>query len=59
MLKLRLGFDMAKRGSHPDQLEMSFFSAPETPHCDAGGLDTSLTLRDALTETLRPLAYLT
>lgn len=37
---------------NPGQFEMSFFTVPETPRCVAGGLDISLPVRDALTETL-------
>lgn len=45
-----------KRISHPGQLEMSFFTVPEIPRNDAGGLDISLALRDALAETLSAAA---
>ena len=41
-----------KRHPQPGQLEMSFFTVPETPRNDAGGLDISMAVRDALTETL-------
>ena len=42
----------SKRAHHPGQLEMSFFSVPETPRVEAGGLDIAMVVRDALTEML-------
>lgn len=41
-----------KRAPNPDQLEMTFFTVPETPRSDAGALDLSLVIRDVLVETL-------
>jgi hypothetical protein len=41
-----------RRLPHPGQLEMTFFPVPETPRTDAGGLDISMSIRDALVETL-------
>jgi hypothetical protein len=55
MLKFRGRFDMRspiKRPPHPGQLEMSFFSIPEIPRSEAGALDISMAVRDALTEML-------
>lgn len=43
---------MKRRLHHPAQLEMTFFTVPETPRSDAGALDIALAVRDALTETL-------
>jgi hypothetical protein len=43
---------MRTRHSHPGQLELSFFTVPETPRTEAGGLDIALAVRDALTEML-------
>lgn len=55
MLKFSRRFDMGaqmKRHPNPDQLEMTFFTVPETPRSDAGALDFALAIRDALSETL-------
>lgn len=51
MLMLPRQIDM-RRLLHPGQLEMTFFPVPETPRTDAGGLDISMRIRDALVETL-------
>ncbi len=40
----------------PGQLELSFFSVPEAPRNEAGGLDIALTIRDALSEALSAAA---
>ena len=45
-----------RRAPHPGQLEMSFFSIPDTPRNDTGGLDVALAVRDALTEALSAAA---
>jgi hypothetical protein len=43
---------MRARLPQPGQLELSFFTVPETPRTEAGGLDIALAVRDALTEML-------
>lgn len=40
------------RNQHPGQLELTFFTVPETPRSDPGGMDISLVVRDAIVALL-------